>query len=183
MSQFRDITGKRRNRLTAVWPAGRVQTNSGTYIVWLVACDCGNMLTIPRCSFGVQVSCGCAKREALRRMPHKIKHGQSGSGAHKSWLEMKRRCLNPKTAEYKNYGGRGITVCERWMDFRNFYADMGPRPVGMSLDRIDNDGNYEAANCKWSTPAEQALNRRPKKRHVCWQPKPLTIQDVRAWAA
>lgn len=77
-----------------------------------------------------------------------------------SWRAMKSRCLNPNATGYKNYGGRGITVCARWLDFQNFYADMGPRPEGTSLDRIDVNGNYEPGNVRWSTDTAQVRNRR-----------------------
>ena len=89
-----------------------------------------------------------------------IKHGMAGSREFNTWISMKQRCSNKNDPEYKNYGGRGITVCERWMQFENFYADMGPRPLGTSIDRIDNDGNYELANCRWATPKEQGRKRR-----------------------
>jgi hypothetical protein len=89
--------------------------------------------------------------------------------SYESWRSMKARCLNPNHDSYKNYGGRGIMICERWMVFENFLADMGERPEGMTLDRIDNDGHYDPENCKWSTHREQRINSKQGK---------LTEEDV-----
>lgn len=82
------------------------------------------------------------------------------AGAFSSWLSMMRRCLNPADRAYPNYGGRGVSVCERWLDYRNFLSDMGPRPLGHSLNRIDNDGDYRPSNCQWADDATQMRNTR-----------------------
>jgi hypothetical protein len=94
-----------------------------------------------------------------------LRHGMFGTPTYRSWLHMKERCTNSRCHAYASYGGRGITVCERWSaSFENFLADMGKRPDGKTLDRIDNDGNYEPSNCRWATASEQRRNQRPRVR-------------------
>lgn len=88
------------------------------------------------------------------------RHWMHGTPSYSSWVGMRSRCLNPKAVAYANYGGRGIRICDRWNSFQAFYDDMGPRPDGHWLERINNDGNYEPSNCKWATVAEQSLNKR-----------------------
>lgn len=122
-------------------------------------CACGTVKTVlyGNLKYGKSKSCGCLQRSspAVNRT-----HNMSRTKLYQVWGAMVQRCTNPKYPKWKDYGGRGITVCERWMKFENFYSDMGDRPEGMTLDRRDNALGYSAANCKWSTPKQQANNRR-----------------------
>ena len=110
-------------------------------------------------------------------------HGHSGgigkkpSDTYTCWLSMIQRCCNPNNSRYKDYGGRGITVCEEWKDFTNFLSDMGERPNGKSIDRINVNGNYEPSNCRWATTKEQQNNLR-NNRKVVYKGKTLTITEL-----
>lgn len=120
-----------------------------------------------------------AKVSDFEKRRGKRTHGLTGHPLFYLWKGMRQRCENPKTTEFRLYGGRGIKVCERWQNFANFLADMGDRPSGASLDRINNDGNYEPGNCRWATPKQQGLNTR-KTWKISYAGETMSLRD---WAA
>lgn len=126
---------------------------------YLCLCDCGNKKVIAGTSLrtGATKSCGCLNLEKKRTRDNV--HGLHGTKIHKSWSAMIQRCTNPNNPKYYRYGGRGITVCERWKKFKNFLEDMGIPKQHLSLDRIDNNGNYEPSNCRWASSLVQGNNR------------------------
>lgn len=146
VGKYIDIAGMKFGRLTAIDISCK---KSGTYR-WNCICDCGSKLSI--CGSKLRGkhtrSCGCITR----------KHGLSNDKTFMCWKSMKNRCYSKSFINYHNYGGRGIIVCDRWMTFENFIEDMGERPEGMSLDRINSLCNYEVGNCRWATTIQQANN-------------------------
>lgn len=173
MNKLIDETGNTYGRLTVI---ERVENNAQGKARWLCICECGVDKVVRGNSLrhGDTQSCGCFQKG------HAITHGLVGKPEYRIWQAMKARCGNSNHSEFSNYGGRGIKVCERWRSsVEIFYADMGPRPTPKhSLDRIDGDGDYSPANCRWATKKEQARNMRIN-RNIAFDGR---RQCVTAWA-
>lgn len=163
--KLKDLTGQRFGRLVVLSRAGANKRNRA---LWLCACDCDRnrertiVVSGAYLLNGHTTSCGCFRAEQFALLT--TRHGQarrSGySGAYKSWTGMLKRCTQPRFRFWKDYGGRGIKVCDEWLKFENFYASMGDRPEGLTLDRTDTNGNYEPGNCEWVDGYQQARNQR-----------------------
>lgn len=158
----KDLSGKKFNYLTVIKQEGFVVRDKGRKgnALWLCRCECGNTTIVDssKIQSGRKKSCGCMKDS------HKTTHGMSRTATYQTWENMIQRCTNPNATKFHQHGGRGIAVCQRWLEsFANFLADMGEKPDDKTLDRINNDGNYEPSNCKWATKEEQANNTRANR--------------------
>lgn len=153
-----DVTGQRFGRLVVIQ---RAENSRDDQARWLCKCDCGNFHTVrsKKLRTGNTVTCGCRKGGG-----GSFRHGHSARGnehpLYGTWEAMHQRCRNPNATGYRNYGGRGIKVCERWQKFENFLADVGERPVGHTLDRIDVNGDYTPDNVRWANRSIQNKNKR-----------------------
>jgi hypothetical protein len=154
---MKDISQHRFGRLIAVRPTGEKRWRVN---LWLCLCDCGkeHIAAVNSLKSGLVKSCGCLLRETAKKKA--TQHGGYGSLTYKSWDAMIQRCTNPNSTAFKNYGAKGVQVCKHWRQYKNFAKDMGDRPIGTSLDRVDPSGNYEPSNCRWATRITQARNKR-----------------------
>lgn len=161
-TKHEDLTNRIFNRLTVT-----KKIRLHRRLAWLCECACGNAVKAYRYDLirGGVKSCGCLqKEEAYKRcMERNVTHNMSKHSLYATWSNMISRCENKENPAYKNYGGRGIKVCDRWHNIENFIFDMSPKPSPeLTLERIDNNGNYEKLNCKWATWDEQTINKRAR---------------------
>jgi hypothetical protein len=187
MPNLVDLTGQTFGRLKVTSRA----PEPGKRVKWICVCECGTQKAVSGTSLvqGGTSSCGCLRNERvtkanLARAKHGQARGHKPSPEWRSWKSMIDRCTLPSMPNYHLYGGRGITVCDQWRGkdgFAQFYADLGPRPVGCTLDRIATDGNYEPGNCRWATASEQASNRRQTPEYQAQMKANLDAGRARVW--
>lgn len=156
--KFEDLTNRRFGRLFVI------SRNTGKLTRWRCKCECGSTTIVRSCHLksGKTMSCGCYRNEVTSR--NKRKHGLSATRPYNAWMHMMQRCYNPRASHFEHYGGRGITVCQSWHKFENFWSDMKTTfQIGLELDRIDNSGNYSPCNCRWATRKQQTQNTRKSR--------------------
>ena len=169
-----DLTGKVFERLTVKEFVGK---NKSREALWLCECVCGNTVIVrgSKLRDGQNKSCGCLRKEC--HTTHSHSHRGKQTKTYRIWIAMKTRCTNPNVPCYKNYGGRGITICEEWKnDYLKFLEDMGECPENCSIERIDNNKGYSPENCKWATVEEQSTNKRTT-RIITYNGKTQCLKD------
>lgn len=180
MNRAGDLVGKHFGRLTVL---ERTRVGPKSEIRWICKCDCGSdrLVSSGGLMSGKAKSCGCYRKDVSRAncIARCRTHGKSRDPIFGLWKSMLSRCGDPSAINFANYGGAGIKVCDRWLSFENFYADMGDRPPGMTLDRIDNHGNYSPDNCRWAMWREQTRNK-STNRNLTANGRTMCITD---WAA
>jgi hypothetical protein len=156
----KDLHGKKFGRLTVLSENGSIREKTGTTKLWLCRCDCGKEVSVRAGNLlqGRSLSCGCLRTE--RVVAANTTHGMSSTRIYKVWASMVMRCTNPRNKVFNHYGGRGVTVCDDWLTFDNFHRDMGDRPKGGTLERVDNNKGYSKDNCVWASWGAQRINKR-----------------------
>lgn len=185
MTKRLDLAGMKFGRLAVLGLDVIDSSRSRRKSRWLCLCDCGEQKVVSGTSLvqGVTKSCGCLSREtAAQNCSGRASHGAAREGMrfpeYGIWMRMRLRCENPEHHNYRRYGARGISVCPQWASFQVFYADMGPRPSPQhSIDRKNNDGNYEPGNCRWVTAIVQA-NNRSSNRYVLYRGKAMSLRSA-----
>jgi hypothetical protein len=177
MPVLKDLTGKRFGRLLVVQ---RFESDKDNKARWMCLCDCGQEKVALGANLGKHTnSCGCLHKERARTGSIRRTHGLRYTPEYGIWASMRRRCTDPNVKSYSEYGGRGIKVCERWHSFENFISDMGQRPSPKhSIERRDNNGNYDPSNCKWATKVEQLYNKR-NTILINYKGSKITVQEAR----